>query len=221
LRFLLAQSSNSTFVCQSAAADEHAIVSLRFDAEQSSQLALLTAGGAVRWLTLTQDTCVSASPARTAAVIDYLSLDQEACLGHAHSSGLPAATAYGAQDAGCLLRLTPFARAVVPPPMSAVALPLPMPANAVSFCAAWHSHSHSHSHYQLDEPQLPNGMRNGWDGAVAVLLCDQRVLFFASADRPASHYSQLPCLASIDLLCERALVTASFFSFDGSQNSIC
>jgi hypothetical protein len=196
-------------------ADEHAIASVRFDAEQPSQLALLTNGGAVRWMTLTQETCVSASPARTAAVIDYLSLDQEACLGHAHSSGLSTATAYGAQDAGSLLRLTPFARAVVPPPMSAVALPLPAPANAVAFCAGWLPSAADalqdlHEQPELPAAPLPHGMRNGWDGAVAVLLCDQRVLFFASADRPASHYSQLPCLGSIDLKYATSTARASF-----------
>lgn len=170
-------------------------MSLRFDAEQASQLALLTAGGAVRWLTLAHDLCVSNSPARTAAVIDHLSLDQESCLGHNHA-GSATATVYGAQDTGSLLRLTLFARAVVPPPMSAVSLPLPAPANAVAFCAAWLPDD------QKQQQQQQQGASTGasdWEGAVATLLCDQRVFFFGSADRQANNYTQPPCLASVDL----------------------
>jgi hypothetical protein len=65
--------------------------------------------------------------------VDYMVNDQRTCLGHGHQPDSAVSKHLTAADNGAVLRITPFARVVTPPPMSAVMLPCPAPINQLAF----------------------------------------------------------------------------------------
>ena len=104
-------SSSSSHTTAAPSVASHQSLSMLWDAEDGMALTMLSGGGSIHSLVFGWDVHVALTDARWTAVVD-----------------------------GCDVRLTPVARAIIPPPMCHTAIKFPAPISALSFaCSVEHT----------------------------------------------------------------------------------